>query len=44
MPAKDKQEEIVAEIASFDEEIQSLKSRMSQCSANKQAILDKYLK
>lgn len=44
VPAIDKQKEIVAEIASFDEEIQSLKSRMSQCSANKQAILDKYLK
>lgn len=28
----------------LDEEINSLKSRMSQCSANKQAILDKYLK
>ncbi len=38
------QQAIVKQLSSYDEEIQSLKSRMAQCATNKQAILDKYLK
>ena len=44
VPSIEKQKKIIKEIASYDKEIEDLKSRMSQCSANKQAILDKYLK
>lgn len=44
IPSIDEQKKIVDQISSLDEEIDSLKSRMSQCPANKKAILDKYLK
>lgn len=44
LPTRDVQEGIVKQMSAIDAKIQSLKSRMAQCSANKQAILDKYLK
>lgn len=40
----EEQQKVVNQISAYDEEIQSLKYRMAQCSVNKQAILDKYLK
>lgn len=40
----EEQQKVVNQISAYDEEINSLKSRMALCSVNKQAILDKYLK
>lgn len=44
VPTIETQQRIVNQTSAFDEEINSLKSRMAQCATNKQAILDKYLK
>lgn len=44
LPSIEEQERVVNQMATYDEEINSLKSRMSETDANKQAILDKYLK
>lgn len=44
VPPINVQKDIVEQIVSYDGEIVELKNKMSQCSANKQAILDKYLK
>lgn len=44
MVSMDEQKKIVEQLSTVDNEINSLKLLMSQCTSNKQAILDKYLK
>lgn len=44
LPGIDEQRKIVNQMTAYDKEIDDLKSRMSETDANKQAILDKYLK
>lgn len=44
LPDMDEQQRIVAEVSAIDKEIRQMRTRMQECAANKQAILDKYLK
>ena len=44
LPDKDEQQRIVSEMSTMDNDIKKLYVRMQECAANKQAILDKYLK
>ena len=44
LPDKDEQQRIISEMSAMDNDIKKLYIRMQECAANKQAILDKYLK
>lgn len=44
LPNLEEQQKVVNQISAVDREINSLKSRMAQCFANKQSILDKHLR
>lgn len=44
LPNMNEQQQIVAQVSALDKEIKQLRTRMQECAANKQAILDKYLK
>lgn len=44
LPDMDEQKRIVAEVSAIDKEIRQMRTRMQESAANKQAILDKYLK
>ena len=44
LPDKDEQQRIISEMSAMDNDIKKLYIRMQECAANKQAILNKYLK